>query len=260
MKQEKKLKNKTERRKCMILNNEEGITLIALVVTIVVLIILATISINVVFSDTGIVARAEEAAFKAELSQIMEEYLLGQLLGRFEEDTGVGSDMPIKDLIRGYEQYAINCQDGIYLIQFYTKQLTSGDYTGILQRMNQLLNELLKDGELDKLDKQACLDELNELMEEINRIANETKFNGILLLNENKTIKVYDGKGSYQPIQLKEFTTNSLNLSIDISTTETIQQSINSVTSALTKVENEIQAKNSLLELFENRVTDIEWN
>ena len=38
-----------------------GITLIALVVTIVVLIILATVSINIVFSEGGIIARAELA-------------------------------------------------------------------------------------------------------------------------------------------------------------------------------------------------------
>jgi len=43
------------------LKNSSGITLIALVVTIVVLIILATISINVVFSENGIIKKAQLA-------------------------------------------------------------------------------------------------------------------------------------------------------------------------------------------------------
>ena len=42
-------------------SRQKGITLIALVVTIVVLIILATVSILAVFGDNGIIARAQTA-------------------------------------------------------------------------------------------------------------------------------------------------------------------------------------------------------
>ena len=42
-------------------NKNSGITLIALVVTIVVLIILATVSINAVLGQNGIIAKAQEA-------------------------------------------------------------------------------------------------------------------------------------------------------------------------------------------------------
>ena len=41
--------------------NSRGITLIALVVTITVLIILATVSINTVLGDNGIIKRAQKA-------------------------------------------------------------------------------------------------------------------------------------------------------------------------------------------------------
>ena len=43
---------------------ERGVTLIALVVTIVVLLILAGVSINAIFSDNGIIKRAQEAQNK----------------------------------------------------------------------------------------------------------------------------------------------------------------------------------------------------
>ena len=43
---------------------EKGITLIALVVTIVVLLILAGVSVNAIFSDNGIIKRAQEAQSK----------------------------------------------------------------------------------------------------------------------------------------------------------------------------------------------------
>ena len=41
--------------------NENGITLIALVVTIVILIILATISINLILGDGGLVSRSQKS-------------------------------------------------------------------------------------------------------------------------------------------------------------------------------------------------------
>ena len=58
----------------------EGITLIALVVTIVVLLILAGISIGVVFDDNGIIKKAQEAANKTEEALINEQEALNSLL------------------------------------------------------------------------------------------------------------------------------------------------------------------------------------
>ena len=43
------------------LNNQKGITLVALVITIVILIILATVAISFAFGNNGLVNRAEEA-------------------------------------------------------------------------------------------------------------------------------------------------------------------------------------------------------
>ena len=47
------------------LKNKKGITLVALVVTIVVLLILAGVSINLVLGDNGIIAKAKEAQRKS---------------------------------------------------------------------------------------------------------------------------------------------------------------------------------------------------
>ena len=42
-------------------NKQSGITLVALVITIVILIILATVTINTVFGDNGLIKQAEYA-------------------------------------------------------------------------------------------------------------------------------------------------------------------------------------------------------
>ena len=72
-----------------------GITLIALVVTIVVLLILAGITISLVFSENGIIAKAREAAEKTNQAVINEQKNLGELLNEMDnilENNGSADD------------------------------------------------------------------------------------------------------------------------------------------------------------------------
>lgn len=56
------------------LKNKKGITLIALIITIVVLLILAMVSIRGIFGENGLIQRAKEASFKTKMSEIAEEF------------------------------------------------------------------------------------------------------------------------------------------------------------------------------------------
>lgn len=60
-----------------IIKREKGITLIALVVTIIVLIILAGISINLVLGENGIITKAQQAKGQYEISEIKEKVEMG---------------------------------------------------------------------------------------------------------------------------------------------------------------------------------------
>ena len=52
--------------------NNKGITLIALVITIIILLILAGVSVSVLFGQEGIVEKAKEASFKSRFRQVEE--------------------------------------------------------------------------------------------------------------------------------------------------------------------------------------------
>lgn len=54
----------------------KGITLIALVLTIVILLILMGITINMLFGENGIITNAQEAAFKSEIAKVDEVFNL----------------------------------------------------------------------------------------------------------------------------------------------------------------------------------------
>ena len=77
--------------------SEKGITLIALVVTIVVLLILAGVSINLITGENGIVSKAKQAAEKTEEAnavEIMSEYLAGVQIS-----SGQGNDFRLADYL-----------------------------------------------------------------------------------------------------------------------------------------------------------------
>ena len=76
----------------------QGITLIALVVTIVVLLILAGITISLVFSENGIIAKAREAADKTKEAVINEQAQMNELAGYMENMlNGIGGSGTIPE-------------------------------------------------------------------------------------------------------------------------------------------------------------------
>lgn len=56
------------------MNKERGITLIALVITIIILLILAGVTISAIFGEEGPIARAQEASFKTEIAKAKEQF------------------------------------------------------------------------------------------------------------------------------------------------------------------------------------------
>ena len=102
-KQEKsERKNLNKEKKIIMKRNTKGITLIALVVTIIVLIILAGVSINLVFGNLGIVTKAKEAKRMQEQAELNEQIALGELSNEIDKTingTGTPTGMPtIKEL------------------------------------------------------------------------------------------------------------------------------------------------------------------
>ena len=94
-KQEKSERKNLNKEKHIIMKrNTKGITLIALVVTIIVLIILAGVSISLVLGENGIVNKAKKAKENTELAKTEEETMLNELAKQIEEGTSGGTTNP----------------------------------------------------------------------------------------------------------------------------------------------------------------------
>ena len=102
------------------LKKESGITLIALVVTIIILLILAGISISMLTGENGILKRAQEAKEKTELASKKEEAqinVLEQIIEN-EGETIKTADKVVDNLkndIGSYVEYNVDLNGKIIL-------------------------------------------------------------------------------------------------------------------------------------------------
>ena len=85
MKEKNNIKSKNTRLK-EIKKSSKGITLIALVITIIVLLILAGVSIAMLTGDNGIITQAKLAKEKTEEAKIREEQQIDSLLNRITSE------------------------------------------------------------------------------------------------------------------------------------------------------------------------------
>ena len=122
-KQEKsERKNLNKERNKIMQRNTKGITLIALVVTIIVLIILAGVSINLVLGENGIVSKTKKAKENTELAKVEEETTLNELAKQIEEGTS-GSTTNSPEKIKTVEEV----KDGDYFDKITTIKDSDGN-------------------------------------------------------------------------------------------------------------------------------------
>ena len=82
------------KRNKMNVMKSKGITLVALVITIIVLIILAGVTLNIVLDQNGIIGKAKQAAEEYENAQKEEQGILGELESYFVYDEQAGVNKP----------------------------------------------------------------------------------------------------------------------------------------------------------------------
>lgn len=121
--------------------------------------------------------------------------------------------------ITGLSQAQRNANDGISVAQ--TAEGALNQINDNLQRIRELTVQA-QNGTNSTSDLTSIQDEINQRLEEIDRISSETSFNGVKVLAEdqNLTIQVGANDGEKITLNLKEITANTLNLSaFDVSNT-----------------------------------------
>lgn len=72
------------------MKNQRGITLVSLVITIIILILLAGVSIAIVFDEDGIITKSKQAAENMEIAAIEEQEMLNELYNKLQIGSTTG--------------------------------------------------------------------------------------------------------------------------------------------------------------------------
>jgi flagellin len=118
-------------------------------------------------------------------SKSMEKLSSGLRINRAGDDAaGLAISEKMRGQIRGLEMGAKNAQDGISLIQ--TAEGALNETHSILQRMRELAVQSSNDSNTDA-DRTELQKEMDQLIEEVDRIGNNTEFNTKKLIDGSKS-------------------------------------------------------------------------
>ena len=109
----------------------------------------------------------------------------GYKINRAADDAaGLSISEKMRKQIRGLTQASLNAEDGISCVQ--TAEGALNEIHDMLQRMNELAVKA-SNGTLSEIDRSYVQDEVDQLVTEIDRVAETTKFNETYLLKGDNT-------------------------------------------------------------------------
>jgi flagellin len=144
-------------------------------------------------------------------SKSMERLSSGMRINRAGDDAaGLAISEKMRGQIRGLKQAMRNAQDGISLIQ--TAEGALNETHAILQRMRELATQAANDTNT-LTDRKEIQKEINQLLDEIDRIGNNTEFNTQNLLDgtyANKKIHIGANETQNMNIDISDMRTAAL--------------------------------------------------
>ena len=136
---------------------------------------------------TALNANRQLGVSNSSLAKSTEKLSSGYRINRAGDDAaGLSISEKMRGQIRGLDRASTNAQDGISLIQ--TAEGAMNEVHSILQKMRELTVQAANDPNASE-DRDAIKLEQSQLVQEINRIASQTQFNGMNLLDGNFTDK-----------------------------------------------------------------------
>ncbi|EHP5787841.1 FliC/FljB family flagellin [Escherichia coli] len=114
--------------------------------------------------------------------------------------------------IRGLTQASRNANDGISVAQ--TTEGALSEINNNLQRVRELTVQASNDTN-SKSDLDSIQAEIKQRLEEIDRVSDQTQFNGVKVLAENKTLSIQVGANDNEVIKINLSEINSESLKLD---------------------------------------------
>ncbi|WP_068778969.1 flagellin [Paenibacillus sp. GM2] len=175
------------------------------------------------------------------MGKTMEKLSSGFRINRAADDAaGLAISEKMIYQINGLNQAQRNAQDGISMIQTAEGDLT--EVHSMLQRLNTLANQSAN-GTYDNTDRGNIQKEVTELVDEIDRITGNSKFNGVSLLdgtNTSVTFQIGVSDSETLVAKLSANTASALGLkasgALDLSSASGASKALSTIKSAIETV------------------------
>ncbi len=170
-----------------------------------------------------------------------------------DDAAGLGISERMRAQIRSLSQAGRNTQDGVSLVQ--TAEGALSEVNNNLTRMRELAIQA-SSGTLNTGDRTALDNEFQELISEIDRIADQSDFNGIQLLDGSVTgvdIQVGTESGETVSITLEDMTESGLSLdggTFDLTTVSNASAALATIDAAI----DSVSSYRGSLGAFQNRL------
>ena len=186
----------------------------------------------------------------------------GYKVNRAADDAaGLSISEKMRRQVRGLTQAASNAQDGISMVQ--TAEGALNEVHDMLQRMNELAvkaeNGTLKEDDRDYIDA-----EVQQLKNEIDRVASTTTFNeqnlldGTFSTDHECELQVGAESGQHISFTIKQMNASGLSIKSETASSVTAAQSLNaSVKAAITKVSQQRSDLGAVQNRLEHTISNL---
>lgn len=158
-------------------------------------------------------AHRSMGANQAEQQQSMEKLSSGMQINRAGDDAaGLSISEKMRAQINGLDQASSNAQDSISMIQ--TAEGALDESHDILQRMRELSVQSANDTN-EEADREAIQAEVDQLVEELDRISENTEFNEQTLLDGELDVTFHIGANEGQNLELNVEDMSAEGLGVD---------------------------------------------
>ncbi|WP_337983230.1 flagellin N-terminal helical domain-containing protein [Lysinibacillus sp. C5.1] len=195
----------------------------------------------------------------------LEKLSSGYKINRAGDDAaGLAISEKMRAQIKGLDMASKNSQDSISLIQ--TAEGALNETHAILQRMRELAVQSRNDTN-ENTDRAFLQDEVKQLKDEINRIANTTEFNEKKLLSgkfsggtNSLTFQIGANEGQTMKLQIGNMQVKSLSVSLtdaSVSTGSKASYAINTIDDAIKKVSTQRSALGAVQNRLEHTINNL---
>jgi len=193
----------------------------------------------------------------------LEKLSSGLRINRAGDDAaGLSISEKMRAQIRGLNMASKNAQDGISLIQ--TAEGALDETHAILQRMRELAVQAANDTN-EGQDRTALQNEVDELIKELDRIANDTQFNNKELLDGSLsgsgklTFHIGANKGQNMTVSISSMKASGLSVNgLKIDTQSGANNAIETIQSAIDKVSQERSKLGAVQNRLEHTIRNLD--